>query len=90
MGGGLMDAIINLPEFVWEFVSRQDFIGAYFFLVALPSIWFGLRGLLGQHTKGFGTASADVIGQDAVHVGSVWLAAGGSLLVLGAYLWQSA
>lgn len=84
-----MDAIVNLPEFIWEFLSRQDFIGAYLFLVALPLTWSGVRGVFGQQTRGFGSASVDVIGQEAAQTGAVWLLAGAALLLLGAYLWKS-
>lgn len=85
-----MDAIINLPDFIWEFLSRQDFIGAYLFLVALLLIWFGVRGVFGQQTRGFGSSSADVIGQDAAQAGAVWLLAGAAMVLFGAFLWQSA
>ena len=85
-----MDAIINLPEFIWEFISRQDFIGAYLCLVALLLLWLAIRGVVARQTRGFGSGSAGVLGQDAVQAGLVWLLAGGTLLVCGGYLWRTA
>lgn len=85
-----MDAIINLPQFIWEFISRRDFIGAYLFLIALNLLWFAMRGLLSQQTRGFGAGSRAVTGQNAVKAGWVWLATGAVLVTLGGALWQSA
>ena len=85
-----MDALLNLPEFVWEFLSRQDFIGVYSMMVGALFLWFAFRGLIQGEARALGGRPASVSGGDATRTGVYWLALAGGSLALGWLLWSGA
>ena len=73
----------NLLDFLWEFISRRDFIGAYLFIVGLIYAWSGARRLIRQEVRDFaGDATATVAAY-----ATLALSLGTALL--GALLWQA-
>ena len=41
-----MDAILNIPELVQEFVTRPDYTAFYLGFVGFWCLWLAVRGLL--------------------------------------------
>ncbi len=85
-----MDAIRNIPEFVFDFVSRPGYIAFYLGFVGFWCLWLAHRGLRMGGTTGFGFRSPDAIGTAARETGRVWLAVSVALIGSGAGLWFTA
>ncbi len=84
-----MDAILNIPELVREFVSRPDYIAFYLGFVGFWCLWLAIRGLKLGDTKAFGFRAPDATGVTAIETGRVWLVIGVALLAAGSTLWFS-
>lgn len=69
--------------YVWEFVSRSDFIGIYLLAVGATSAWFALRSHLTREARAFGYRGPQVRGQAATRVGAAWLVIAVVVLVAG-------
>ena len=85
-----MDALINIPELIREFVTRQDYIGVYLIAVGLWCSWFAVRGLHFGATKNFGWRAGEVWGDGARTIGRAWLAIALALAATGTGLWVTA
>ncbi len=84
-----MDAILNIPELVREFVTRPDYIAFYLGFVGFWCLWLAFRGLKLGDTKAFGFRTPDAVGTAAIETGRVWLVIGATLLTTGSVLWFS-
>ncbi len=84
-----MDAILNIPELVREFVTRTDYIAFYLGFVGIWCLWLAFRGLKLGSTKAFGFRAPDAIGVTAIETGRVWLTIAAALLATGSVLWFS-
>ena len=84
-----MDAILNIPELVREFVTRTDYIAFYLGFVGFWCLWLAVRGLKLGDTKAFGFRTPDAVGTAAIETGRVWLVIGAALLTAGSVLWFS-
>ena len=84
-----MDAILNIPELVQDFISRPGYIAFYLGLVGFWCLWLAVRGLKLGDTKAFGFRTPDAVGTAAIETGRVWLALGAMLLTAGSVLWFS-
>ena len=84
-----MDAILNIPELVREFVTRTDYIAFYLGFVGFWCLWLAFRGLKLGDTKAFGFRAPDAVGVTAVEYGRVWLVMGIAMVSTGSVLWFS-
>ena len=85
-----MDAIRNLLEFLWGFISRRDFVEAYLLLTGFAFAVSGARGLIRQEMHGFGLGPATLRGVAATRAAGLWLVVGLGLLLSAFALWQAA
>lgn len=75
--------------YVWEFISRRDFLGVYLLTLGLAFVWFAAHSRLSLEARAFGFRAPEVRGRAAGEVGAAWLAialltlTGALLLLLG-------
>ncbi len=84
-----MDAIRNLLEFLWDFISRRAFIEAYLLLIGLAFTVSGARGLLSREMRGFGLGPVTLRGAEATRAAGLWFVLGLGLLLSALMLWQA-
>ncbi len=82
-----MDAILNIPEFVVDFVERPGYIAFYLGFLGFWCLWLAVRGLQMGETQAFGFRSPAAVGTAAIETGRVWLALAVALIGSGATLW---
>ena len=73
----------SVALFLWEFVSRRDFIGVYLLALGVSFVWFGLRSSLTREARAFGYRAPEVQGDAASRVGAAWLVIAIAVLVGG-------